>query len=145
MAGFSIITTALAVRSGAVVFSASCAVLLNFLRTRFMDRVGRKSETTLRITGLQFEISLFSGPATEQLKLPSGAPNAWHRQWGSCESAHAPAGVRPMLLQALRHVLDDKQGARTASVNVPPRRPLNVAVEWFAQFVATATALNRAA
>src|SRR6266446_7177666 len=69
-------------RSGPVVFSASCAVPLNFLRTRSMDRVGRKSETTLRIAGLHFEISPFRGLATEQLKLPSGAPNAWHRQWG---------------------------------------------------------------
>jgi hypothetical protein len=46
------------------------------------DQVGRKSETTLRIASLHFEISTFSSTATDQLKLPPGATDARHRQWG---------------------------------------------------------------
>jgi hypothetical protein len=41
-----------------------------------------KSETTLRIASLHFEISAFSGTATDRLKLPSGAPDARRQQWG---------------------------------------------------------------
>jgi len=62
--------------------SAGGAALPNFLRTRSVDQVGRKSETTLRIASLHFEISAFSGTATDQLKLPSGAPDARRQQWG---------------------------------------------------------------
>ena len=62
--------------------SAGGAALPNFLRTRSVDQVGRKSETTLRIASLHFEISTFSGTATDQFELPSGAPDACHRQWG---------------------------------------------------------------
>jgi hypothetical protein len=59
---------------------ASDRALPNFLLTGSVDQVGRKSETTLRIASLHFEISTFSGTATDQLKLPSGAPDARHRQ-----------------------------------------------------------------
>jgi len=62
--------------------SASDASLPKFLRTRSVDQVGRKSETTLRIASLHFEISTFSGTATDQLKLPSGASAARYRQRG---------------------------------------------------------------
>jgi hypothetical protein len=62
--------------------SAGGAALRNFLRTRSVDQVGRKSETTLRIASLHFEFSTLSGAASDQLKLPSGAPDAGHRQWG---------------------------------------------------------------
>jgi hypothetical protein len=62
--------------------SAGEAALPNFLRTRSVDQVGRKSETTLRIASLHFEISTFSGTTTDQLKPPSGAADARHRQWG---------------------------------------------------------------
>ena len=45
-------------------------------------RLEGKSEATLRIASVHFELSTLSGPATDQLKLPSGAPDARHRQWG---------------------------------------------------------------
>src|SRR5260370_41788211 len=54
----------------------------HFLPTGSVDQVGRKSEATLRIASLHFELSTLSGPATDQLELPSGAPDARHRQWG---------------------------------------------------------------
>jgi hypothetical protein len=47
-----------------------------------MDQVGRKSETPLRIASLHFELSTLPGPATDEFKLPSGAPDARYRQWG---------------------------------------------------------------
>lgn len=52
------------------------------LRSRSVDQVGRKSETALRIASLHFEPSTLPGPATDQLKLPSRAPDTRHRQWG---------------------------------------------------------------
>jgi hypothetical protein len=51
-----------------------------------------KSETTLRIAGLHFEIGAFPGAAPDQFELPPGASNARHRQWGCRERADAPAG-----------------------------------------------------
>jgi hypothetical protein len=62
--------------------SAGGAALPNVLLTRSVDQAGRKSETTLRIASLHFEISAVSGTTTDQLKLPSGAPDARHRQGG---------------------------------------------------------------
>jgi hypothetical protein len=44
--------------------------------------VGRKGEMPLRIASLHFEPSTLPGPATDQLKLPSRAPDSRHRQWG---------------------------------------------------------------
>jgi hypothetical protein len=62
--------------------SAGGAALPNFLWSRRVDQIGRKSETALRIASLHFELSALSGAATDQLELPSGAPDARHRQWG---------------------------------------------------------------
>jgi hypothetical protein len=56
--------------------------LPNFLLTRSVDQVGRKSETTLCIASLHFKLSTLSGAATDQFEPPSGAPDARHRQWG---------------------------------------------------------------
>src|SRR6202048_1467638 len=65
--------------------SAGGAAAPNFLLTRSVDQVGRKSETTLGIAGLHFEIGAFPGPAPDQFELPSGASNAGNRQlgWGA--------------------------------------------------------------
>jgi hypothetical protein len=54
--------------------SAGGAALPNFLLTRSVDQVGRKSETTRRIASLHFEIGTLSGTATDQLKPPSARP-----------------------------------------------------------------------
>jgi hypothetical protein len=62
--------------------SAGGAASPNFLLTRSVDQVGRKSETTLGITGLHFEIGTFTGTTPDQFDLPSGASNAGNRQGG---------------------------------------------------------------
>src|SRR3984893_8747008 len=72
--------------------SAGGAAAPNVLLSRSVDRAGRKSETTLGIAGLHFEIGAFPGAAPDQFELPPGASNARHRQ-GSCrEHGDAPAG-----------------------------------------------------
>jgi hypothetical protein len=63
------------------------------LLSRSVDQVGRKSETTLGIASLHFEIGAFTGAAPDQFKLPPGASNAGHRQRGYGERADAPAGT----------------------------------------------------
>jgi hypothetical protein len=40
-----------------------------------VEQLGRKSETTLGIAGLHFEIGTFPGAAADQFKLPAGAAN----------------------------------------------------------------------
>jgi hypothetical protein len=45
----------------------------HFLRTRSTDQVGRKSETTLGIARLHFEINTVAGTASDQFKQPPGA------------------------------------------------------------------------
>jgi hypothetical protein len=72
--------------------SAGGAAPPNFLRARSVDQVGRKSETTLGIASLHFEIGTFPGAAPDQFELPPRAPNAGHRQWGCGEHGDAPAG-----------------------------------------------------
>jgi hypothetical protein len=62
--------------------SAGGASAHNVLPARSVDQVGKKSETTLAITGLHFEIGTFSGAAPDQFELPAGTPNAGHRQGG---------------------------------------------------------------
>jgi len=59
-----------------------------------VDQAGRKSETTLGIAGLHFEIGAFPGPAPDQFELPSGASNAGNRQLGRGKRADPPAGDR---------------------------------------------------
>src|ERR1700730_3669481 len=71
--------------------SAGGAAAPNFLLTRSVDQLGRKSETTLGITGLHFEIGAFTGAAPDQFELPSGASNAGNRQLGCGERADPPA------------------------------------------------------
>src|ERR1700732_933772 len=39
-----------------------------------------RAETTRGIASLHFEIGAFTGAAPDQFELPSGAPNAGHRQ-----------------------------------------------------------------
>src|ERR1700732_4885760 len=63
--------------------SAGGAAPPNVLLSRSVDQAGRKSETTLRIAGLHFEIGGFPGAAPDQFELPSGASDAGNRQW-SC-------------------------------------------------------------
>jgi hypothetical protein len=72
--------------------SAGGAAASNFLPTRFVDQVGRKSETTLGIAGLHFEIGAFPVAAPDQFELPPGASNARHRQCGCGKRADPPAG-----------------------------------------------------
>src|SRR3984893_6317615 len=72
--------------------SAGGAAPPNILLSRSMDQVGRKSETTLGIAGLHFEIGTFPGAAPDQFDLPSGASNAGNRQRGCGERADPPAG-----------------------------------------------------
>ena len=72
--------------------SAGGAAPPNVLLSRSVDQAGRKSETTLRIAGLHFEIGAFPGAAPDQFELPSGASNARNRQRGCGERADAPAG-----------------------------------------------------
>jgi hypothetical protein len=62
--------------------SADNTALPNFLLTRSVDQVGRKSEATLCIASLHFKISTLSGAATDQFELPSDVLDARHRQWG---------------------------------------------------------------
>ena len=57
--------------------SAGGAAAPNVLRSRSVDQLGRKSETTLGIAGLHFEIGAFPGAAADQFELPAGAANAW--------------------------------------------------------------------
>src|SRR5580704_17562794 len=59
--------------------------------SRSVDQAGRKSETTLRIAGLHFEIGAFPGAAPDQFEVPSGASNAGNRQRGCGERADPPA------------------------------------------------------
>jgi hypothetical protein len=54
--------------------SAGGAAPPNFLLSRSVDQAGRKSETTLPIAGLHFEIGAFPGAASDQIELPAGAP-----------------------------------------------------------------------
>src|SRR6202035_2062516 len=79
-------------RSGRAGASARGAAPPNVRLSRSVDQAGRKSETTLGIAGLHFEIDAFAGAAPDQFDLPSGASNARHRQWGCGERADAPAG-----------------------------------------------------
>src|SRR3984893_3194796 len=72
--------------------SAGGAAPPDFLLTRSVDQVGRKSETTLGIAGLHFEIGAFPGTIPDQFDLPSGASNAGNRQGGCREDGDAPAG-----------------------------------------------------
>jgi Bacterial regulatory helix-turn-helix protein, lysR family len=53
--------------------SAGGAAPPNVLLSRSVDQAGRKSETTLRIAGLHFEIGAFPGAAPDQFELPPGA------------------------------------------------------------------------
>ena len=79
-------------RSGRAGASARGAAPPNVPLSGSVDQAGRKSETTLRIAGLHFEIGAFPGAATDQFELPAGAADAGHRQ-GSCgERADAPPG-----------------------------------------------------
>jgi hypothetical protein len=55
----------------------------NILLSRSVDQAERKSETTLGIAGLHFEIGAFPGAAPDQFELPLGASNAGHRVAGS--------------------------------------------------------------
>src|ERR1700730_7038962 len=72
--------------------SAGSAAPPNVLLSRSVDQAGRKSETTLGVAGLHFEIGAFPGAAPDQFELPSGAPNAGNRQRGCGERADAPGG-----------------------------------------------------
>jgi hypothetical protein len=69
-------------RSGRAGASAGGAAPPNILVSRPVDQAGRKSETTLRIAGLHFEIGTFPGATPDQFELPSGASNAGNRQRG---------------------------------------------------------------
>jgi hypothetical protein len=60
--------------------SAGGAALANFFRAGSVDQVGMKGEMRLRIASLYFELSTLPGTATDQFKLPSGAPDARRRQ-----------------------------------------------------------------
>ena len=62
--------------------SAGGAALPNSLLTRSVDQAGRKSETTLGIACLHFEIGAFPGAAPDQFELPAGAADAGHRTCG---------------------------------------------------------------
>jgi len=44
-----------------------------------VDQAGRKSETTLGIACLHFEIGAFPGASLDQFELPAGAADAGHR------------------------------------------------------------------
>jgi hypothetical protein len=57
-------------------------------------RPERKSETTLGIAGLHFEIGAFPGAAPDQFELPPRASNAGHRQRSCGEDGDPPAGDR---------------------------------------------------
>jgi hypothetical protein len=50
------------------------AVPPSILLSRPMDQVGSKSDTTLGIAGLHFEIGAFPGAAPDQFELPRGRP-----------------------------------------------------------------------
>jgi hypothetical protein len=51
----------------------------NVLLSRSVDQVGGKSETTLGIACLHFEIGAFPGASPDQFELPAGAADAGHR------------------------------------------------------------------
>src|ERR1700730_9958375 len=72
--------------------SAGGAAAPNVLLSRSVDRAGRKSETTLGIAGLHFEIGAFPGAAPDQFELPAGASNARRRQRLILHRADEPAG-----------------------------------------------------
>src|ERR1700730_10533691 len=78
------------VRTGGA--SAEGAAPPNVLLSWSVDQAGRKSETTLGIACLHFEIGSFSGAAPDQFELPSGAANAGNRQRGCGGHADPPAG-----------------------------------------------------
>ena len=79
-------------RSGRAGASAGGAAPPNVRLSRSVDQTGRKSETTLGIAGLHFEIGAFPGAAPDQFELPPGTSNARHRQWGCGEDGDPPAG-----------------------------------------------------
>src|SRR4249920_1667993 len=62
--------------------SGGGAVSPNALLTRSVDQVGRKSETTLGIASLHFEISTLACATPDQFEVPSGASDARYRQGG---------------------------------------------------------------
>jgi hypothetical protein len=66
-----------------------------------MSEVRRKSETTLGIAGLHFEIGAFPGAASDQFELPAGAANAGHRQGRCGARADAPACDGPRRLSEI--------------------------------------------
>jgi hypothetical protein len=74
--------------------SADGALSPSFRRSRSVGQVGRKSETTLRITSFNLEIGALAGPAAEQFQLPSRPAYARHRERVGRQRAHSPAGYR---------------------------------------------------
>src|SRR5947209_427868 len=68
------------------------AVSPNVLLTRSVDQVGRKSETTLGIASLHFEIGTPACATADEFQLPAGASNARHRQGSRGQRGNPPSG-----------------------------------------------------
>ena len=62
-----------------------------FRLTRSVDKVGRKTEMTLVIARLQFEICAFAGATADQLDKPARSADPWDREWRRWQRRDAPA------------------------------------------------------
>ena len=71
--------------------SGGGAASVAFRLTRSVDKVGRKTEMTLVIARLQFEICALAGAATDQLNQPAGPTDSRHRERGGGQHRYAPA------------------------------------------------------
>lgn len=91
-------------------------------RRRSVDQLGRYSETTLFITGFQFEISAFASPGADQLDRPAGSANTGNLHWRGGQHRHPPVRGGGGLPEIGHVGLAANAVARDRWFRSPPRR-----------------------